>query len=207
MHVETEDQLPAGDVLHLVDERSIAVAGRDPLSLEQAERVRAGRAHAQTVVGGDVADGRAQASELPVGIAGGAADGCRDLERRLHQLRLHPRLVLVADDRRQDGVDALDEVERLRVEEHVLLLDAERVRLTVSERVLEHAARRAEAGGRDRWRPGLLHRPIIASASISTNHRGSKSPATTMPVVAGRTSPNTSPCALPTSSMWSADVT
>ena len=45
--VHAEDQLAARDVLHLVDERAVAVARRDPLALEQAERVRARRADAQ----------------------------------------------------------------------------------------------------------------------------------------------------------------
>src|SRR5215207_3309347 len=53
MHMEAEDQLPAGDVLHLVDQRAIAVAGGDPLTFEQAERMGAGRADAEPVLGGN----------------------------------------------------------------------------------------------------------------------------------------------------------
>jgi len=45
----------------------------------------------------------------------------------------------------------------------------------------------------------------MASASISTNQRGSSSCATTI-VLAGRTSPKTSPCARPTSSQSSGEV-
>ena len=48
-------------------------------------------------------------------------------------------------DRGEHGVDVLDEVEGLRVEQHVLLLDAERVRLAFAEGVVEHAAAGGEA--------------------------------------------------------------
>jgi hypothetical protein len=41
--VEPEDELSAGDVLELVDEVPVAVARRDPLALEEAERMRARR--------------------------------------------------------------------------------------------------------------------------------------------------------------------
>jgi hypothetical protein len=44
MHVHPEDQLAPGHVLHLVDEVVVPVPRRDPLSLEQTERMRAGRA-------------------------------------------------------------------------------------------------------------------------------------------------------------------
>jgi hypothetical protein len=80
----------------------------------------------------------------------------------------------VAGDRRQHRVDVLDEIERLAVEEHVLLLDPERVRVALAEAVVEHASplgeARALAG--DRRRVRLLH-AISASASISTRQRGS----------------------------------
>ena len=45
--VHSEDQLAAGDVLELVDERSVPVARSDPLPLEEAERVRPRRADPQ----------------------------------------------------------------------------------------------------------------------------------------------------------------
>ena len=155
--VEPEDQLAAGDVLHLVDEGAVAVARGDPLALEEAERVRPGRAHPQAVLARDLLDGRPEAAKLAVGLGGGPADGRRDLERRL-QLRLHPGLVLVADERGQHRVDPLDEVEALAVQQHVLLLDAERVRLALPELVLEDAAPGGETlHTRDRRGPGLLH--------------------------------------------------
>jgi hypothetical protein len=47
----------------------------------------------------------------------------------------------MALDRRQDGLDVLDEIERLAVEEHVFLLDAERVRVARAVLVVEDASR------------------------------------------------------------------
>ncbi len=54
--VHPEDQLAPRDVLELVDERVVAILRRDPLPLEEAERMRACRADAQTLAAGDVAD-------------------------------------------------------------------------------------------------------------------------------------------------------
>ena len=47
--VAAEDELPPRDVLELIDEGPVAVAGGDPLALEEAERVRAGRAEPQAL--------------------------------------------------------------------------------------------------------------------------------------------------------------
>ena len=77
-------------------------------------------------ISGDVA---AQLDEPAHDVAGVAAHRRRDLEHRLHELGVDPRLELVPADRREHRVDVLDEVERLGVEELVLLLDAERVRV------------------------------------------------------------------------------
>ena len=43
VHVHPEDQLTAGDVLQLVDERLVAILRGDVLPLEEAERVGPGR--------------------------------------------------------------------------------------------------------------------------------------------------------------------
>jgi hypothetical protein len=51
----------------------------------------------------------------------------------------------VARDGRQDGVDVLHEVERLAVEEHVFLLDPERVRVAPAEGMVENAPAPREA--------------------------------------------------------------
>ena len=112
--MHAEDQLAAGDVLELVDEVAVAVARGDPLALEEAERVRAGRADAQSRLARDLGHVRAQLQQLALDVAGVPADRRRDLEHRLHQLGVDPRLELVAGDRLQHRVDVLDEVERLR---------------------------------------------------------------------------------------------
>ncbi len=70
------------------------------------------------------------------------AHGRRDLEHGLHELRVDPRLELVAGDRGEHRLDVLDEIEGLGIEKLVLLLDAERVRVACSERVLEDASGR-----------------------------------------------------------------
>src|SRR5439155_13037346 len=120
----------------------------------------------------------AQLAELALGVARGATDRRRDLDDGLHQLGVDPRLELVTGDRRQHGVDVLDEIERVLVEEHVLLLDAERVRLPLAELVVEDAAagREARALAGDARRRELVRHPASsstrASSSISTSQRG-----------------------------------
>ena len=140
MNVHPEDQLAPGDVLELVDEVAVAVARRDPLPLEERERMRARGADPQALLAPDARHVGAQLQQLALDVARRPADGRRDLEHRLHQLGVDPRLELVPADRLQHRVDVLDEVEGLAVEEHVLLLDAERVRVGLAERVVEHAA-------------------------------------------------------------------
>jgi hypothetical protein len=209
MDVEPEDQLAPRDVLHLVDEVPVPVPGGDALALEEAERVRPGRAVAQALLARDRSDVRPQVAERAVDVRRRPAHGRRDLEHRLHQLGIDGSLVLVAVDRREHGVDVLHEIERLRVEEHVLLLDAERVRIARPEPVVEHraAAREAAALAGQRGGEDLRHvAGSIASASISTNQRGSSSRVTTH-VAAGRISPKTSPWARATPSQWAASVT
>src|SRR5205807_8591938 len=61
--VHPEDQLAPGDVLELVDEVPVAVARRDPLPLEEAERMRAGRAHPEAFRPRDLADVAADLAE------------------------------------------------------------------------------------------------------------------------------------------------
>ena len=128
----------------------------------------------------DLGDVAAQLRERVHDVAGGAADRRRHLEHRLHQLGVDAVLVLAVRDGREHRVDVLHEVPRLGVEEHVLLLDAERVRVALAERVVEHARLRAAGAfgalAGDRRRKDLLHAgSITASASISTSQRGSSS--------------------------------
>ena len=191
--VHAEDQLAAGDVLELVDEVAVAVARRDPLALEEAERVGAGRADAEARLPRDSRHVGAQLQELALDVAGVAAHRGGNLEHRLHQLGADPRLELVPGDRLEHGVDVLDEIERLAVEEHVLLLDAERVGIGLAELVVEHAAAVDVVLARDRVGIDLLHAGRTASASISTRQRGSSRPLTMTAVEAGRISEKTSP--------------
>ena len=98
-----------------------------------------GRADPEPVGARDAAHVAAQLDELAHDVGGRVTHGGRDLEHRLHQLGVDLRLELVARDRREHGVDVLDEVERGAVEQLVLLLDAERVRIALPEPVVEHA--------------------------------------------------------------------
>ena len=177
--VQPEDQLAPRDVLELVDEMPVAVASSDALALEQRERVRPGRADAHALLGGDAGHVGAQLAQLVVDLGRRAADRRGDLEHGLHQLGVDARLELVALGRGEHGLDVLDEVERLAVEQHVLLLDAERVGLAGAEVVVEHAAALREARAGDRRREDLLHSGTNASSSISSSQRGSSSAATT----------------------------
>ena len=203
--VHPEDQLAPRDVLELVDQRVVAVLRRDALSLEEAERMRAGRPDAQPLAARDVADVAAQRRQLVHHVARRPTHRRRDLEHRLHQLGVEAARELVALDRVEHHLDVLDEVEALRVEEHVLLLDAQRVRVARPELVVEDAGGRRVGDTGDRPRDDLLH-GSTASASISTFHAGSRSAVTTQ-VAAGRTSRNASPCARATSSQCARSVT
>src|SRR5215472_8927477 len=165
MDVQPEDQLAPRDVLHLVDHRPVAVLGRDPLPLEEREGMRSGRAHSQPLLARDVRDVAPDAQELLPHSRRRVADGRRHLEHGLHQLGVDPRLELVAGDRGEHRVDVLDEIEGLAVEEHVLLLDSERVRVARAEGVVEDAAAGREARTFARDRGGderILHAVTIS---------------------------------------------
>ena len=141
VNVHPEDELAAGDVLHLVDQRPVAVIRRDALPLEEAERVRPGRADAHAALARDLGHVRAQLHELALDVSGVPAYGRRDLDHRLHELRVHPQARFVPADGREHRLDVLDEVERLAVEQLVLLLDPERVRVARAELVVVDASR------------------------------------------------------------------
>ncbi len=175
--VHAEDQLAPRDVLHLVDERAIAVLRRDSLRLEERERMRAGRAHAHVLLPRDVGDVAPDAQQLLPHARRRVADRRGDLEDRLHQLGVDPRLELVARDRLEHRVDVLDEVERLAVEQHVLLLDAERVRVALAELVIEHASARREvrALARDRGRDQRIAHAVTISPCFAGRKRRPRS--------------------------------
>ena len=207
VHVHPEDELAPGDVLHLVDQRPVAVLRRDALPLEEAERVRARRADPQALAVRDLGHVPAELEQLAAHVRRRAADGRRDLDHRLHQLGVDALLELVARDRVQHRLDVLHEVERLPVEELVLLLDSERVRVALAERVVEDAALVHCALAGDRGREGLLPgHGRIASTSISTFQAGSMRAVTTV-VFTGRMSRKTSPCARAMPSKWAGSVT
>ena len=211
VHVHPEDQLASRDVLQLVDELAVPVARRDALALEEAERVRAGAADPAALRPRELSDVAAQLRERPHDVGRSPADRRRHLEHGLHQLGVDLILVVAVGRGREHRVDVLDEIPGLGVEQLVLLLDAERVRVALAERVVEHARLRAAGSfgalARDRRREDLLHAvSITASASISTRQRGSSS-WVTIPVVAGRAVAKASPCARPTSSIRLASVT
>ena len=93
--VEPEDQLAPRHVLHLVDQVPVAVTGGDPLPLEEAEGMRPRGSHAQFVLARDPGHVRPQTPQLAVDVAGGPTDGRRDLQHRLHQLRVDVGFELV----------------------------------------------------------------------------------------------------------------
>ena len=90
----------------------------------------------------DLRDVAAERRQPAHDVARVVAHGRRDLEHGLHELGVDPCLELVARDRGEHRLDVLDEVEGLGIEELVLLLDAERVRVARSERVVEDASGR-----------------------------------------------------------------
>src|SRR5206468_6168470 len=103
----------------------------------------------------------------------GVADRRGHLEHRLHQLGVDPRLELVTRDRLEHRVDVLHEVERLAVEEHVLLLDAERIGVARAETVIEHAAagREVRALAGDRGRDQRIAHAVTISPAFAGRKR------------------------------------
>ena len=140
VHVHAEDQLAPRDVLQLVDELAVAVAGRDPLALEEAERVRAGRRRSGSPRRArsrrrSRAAARARRRRPPAVRQTGVVTSSTDcISSAWMRSSCSP-----CRDRGEHRVDVLHEIPRLGVEQHVLLLDAERVRIALAERVVEHA--------------------------------------------------------------------
>src|SRR5204863_7808743 len=125
----------------------------------------------------DRADIAAQAAKRAVDVRGGVAHRRRDLQHRLHQLGVDRPLVVLRVDRGEHGVDVLDEIEGLAVEEHVLLLDAERVGVACAEGVVQHAAagREVRALARDRGRnQRIAHAGTISPAFAARKRRPSR---------------------------------
>ena len=158
--------------------------------------MRAGRADAQVLPAGDVGHVRPEPAELRCRRRRRWGRRGVEISRTDCTARADALDELAFLDGGQHRVDVLDEVERRRVEEHVLLLDAEGERVARAELVVEHAAARREPLPRDRGGIDLLHSSFTtASTSISTSQRGSTNPRTTIIAFTGRMEENTSPWA------------
>ena len=96
----------------------------------------------------------------------------------MHELGVDPRLELVAADGGEHRVDVLDELESFSVEQLVLLLDTERVRVARAELVVDDAPAGSDPlpviDGRERLL--RLAHGRTASTSISTFHLGIEEP-------------------------------
>ena len=129
VHVHPEHELAARHVLQLLDEPAVAVARRDLLILRARERMRARarKPHAERLDGrGDAAPHGLQIAAQVVDVA---TDDRGDLERALHQLGVGAPVERPACEHVRHLVEARAELERRRVEQHELLLDAQRERL------------------------------------------------------------------------------
>ena len=152
VHVQAEEELLAGDEAQRGHEVAVAVAADDPLVLPHRERMRPGRADRQPVLAGHPRHLRAQRAQLRAGGHGVRAGIGRDLEHRLHQLRLD----LTVRRGLEQALDRVDEVEALGVDDHQLFLDADRVAgpgeavLHARQRTRERARRPAPIGVRSK---------------------------------------------------------
>jgi hypothetical protein len=126
VHVLAEDQLLAGDEAQRGDQVAVARAGHDPLVLPHRERVGAGRRDREPLRVRGLLDDAPQVAQLGARLARVPARRGRDLEDRLHQLGLDVTLS-VRRHRFEHGLDAVHELEGLGIDDHELLLDAERV--------------------------------------------------------------------------------
>ncbi len=135
MNVQTEQQLLTGDEAQRRHEVAVAVASDDPLVLPHRERVGARRADPQPALTRDLDHLRTQRPQLPRRFGHVHTRIGADLEHRLHQLRFD----LAVGSVLKQALDRVDEVIALGIDDHQLLLDAQRVAGTV-EAVLHEAA-------------------------------------------------------------------
>ena len=141
VNVHAEDQFATRDVLQHVDERAVALTAGDVLALEQAERVRAGAAEPKPLRCGRCDRVGAKAAQLALNVRDRSADGGVELHEGLEQFRRHELSEVTLLLGHEDALDALYQIERLGVEQHVLLLDADRQRFAVAEVVIENIER------------------------------------------------------------------
>ena len=168
VHVQPVDQLTAPGVLQLLDDRLVAVARHDALSLEEAERVGARRAEAQPAARRAARPRGARirrscrptsgtSAQTGVWYSTSDANSSGDDARR----ELAVRLGL------EDPLRARHQVERRRVQEHVLLLDADRERRPGAEAVVDDAGRRWRVGTwLERMPPGAGRHPRSARSRL-----------------------------------------
>jgi hypothetical protein len=124
--VQPEKELLAGHEAEGVNDLEVARPVDYALLLPSRERVRRRRADREALSLRRLADAATQVLELTGGLAHVATHLRRDLEHGLHQLGLHVALGLVRH-RLDHLLDRRDQLHRLGVDDHQLLLDAERV--------------------------------------------------------------------------------
>src|SRR6185503_2340089 len=125
------------------------------------ERVRAGRPDRETVLVRRGLHAAAELAQLLARLARVARGRGRDLEHGLHQLGLD--VALGRRHRFEHGLDAIHELERLGIDDHELLFDAQRV-AGARESVL-HARH-----GTSRWGYPPPARPTDLKAGTSQWH-------------------------------------
>ena len=133
VHVHAEHELAARDVLELLDEPAVAVARRDALILGARERVCPGAGEPQPERLDGSRDAAPDGLEIAAQLVHIPAHDGRDLERALHQLRMRAPVERPIRELLGDLVEARRELEARRVEQHVLLLDAQRQRIALAE--------------------------------------------------------------------------
>jgi hypothetical protein len=124
--VDPEDDLLPRDELEAGHELAVARPRDDPLLLPQREGMGARGAHGQVELGGHGLDRPPQPTQLGPGLRDAVAGAGGDLADRFHELRLDVAGDPGLGQRLEQRLDRVGEVERLRVDDHQLLLDADR---------------------------------------------------------------------------------
>ena len=128
VHVDAEDDLLARHELEARDQLAVARARDDALVLPERERVRARRADREPALVGHLLHEPAQRAQLVAGLARVAARLGGDLADRLHQLGLDLAVLVDVVQYLEQPLDRTGQVERVPIDDHELLFDADRVR-------------------------------------------------------------------------------
>ena len=148
VHVQALHPLaPDGDAA-VADERHVALLLDDRLRFGQRERMRCGRRDREPLGLGGVRGCPPEHRQRSSDLGHGRADVGVGLEDRGEELGLQPPRQLAALDALQDAIDRCDLLVRLRVEDHQLLLDAERELRRAAELLLDHVLARTPCTGR-----------------------------------------------------------